>query len=93
MSQKFFDSSAFSHNIARLYNEKQRSLSFINESYSRPSIFEDDFDINVIEFCNRVENIENKTIEKELHLMEYTVKQINLSKAIKKSIQLTLDNV
>lgn len=81
--EKFFETSALPHNINKISEDKAKFANFLEEFYSHNSVFEDDFDINSSELLRKNPAL-NKEFVGDLHEIEYTVKQINLNKVIRK---------
>ena len=76
--EKFFETSALPHNINKISEDNAKFTNFLEEFYSHNSVFEDDFDINSSELLRKNPAL-NKEFVGELHEIEYTVKQINIS--------------
>lgn len=80
---KFFETSALPHSLNKISEDKAKVSSFLEEFYSRSSIFEDDFDVNSVELLRKSPH-PLKEGSNDLHEIEYTLKQINLNKVIRR---------
>ena len=81
--EKFFETSCLPHTLGKIYEDKAKFSNFLEEFYSHINIYEDDFDINFIELC-RKNPVFDKENSVDLHEIEYTIKQININKVIRK---------
>ena len=81
---KFFETSALPHNLNKITEDKAKFSNFLEEFYSHNSVFEDDFDINSFELLRKNPALNNENIINDLHEIEYTIKQINLNKVIRR---------
>lgn len=80
---KFFETSALPHNLNKISEDTEKFSNFLEEFYSHSSVFEDDFDVNSVELMRKNPTL-NRELPSELHEIEYTVKQINLNKVIRR---------
>lgn len=81
--EKMFETSSIPQFISNIHDNNAKFSNFLEEFYSHKNILEDDFDVNYIELCNGFPSLRTEN-ENELHEIEYTIKQINLSKVIRK---------
>ena len=81
--EKFFETSALPHSLSKIYDDKAKLCNFLDEFYSHVNIYEDDFDINFIELCKSKPEANKENIV-DMHEIEYTIKQINMNKVIRK---------
>lgn len=89
--QKFFETSTLPRFLSNINGDKLKFSNFLEEFYSHINIFEDDFDVNFIDLCQKKSPL-CKEIEVDLHEIEYTIKQINLNRVIRKIFSIGLEN-